>query len=60
MEKVAINQMVVELENTIKDWTEKEAPEEYVDKLRWVKWNAEKWLESITFQTNEKRYSPPK
>jgi len=60
MEKVAINQMVVELENTIKDWTEKGAPEEYVDKLRWIKWNTEKWVESITFQTNEKRYSPHK
>ena len=56
--KVAINQMIEELEKTIKDWTERGVAEEYVDELKWIKWNAEKWIESITFQTNEKRYSP--
>jgi len=60
MKKVAINQMVEELEKTIQDWTKREVAVEYVDKLKWIKWNAEKWVESITFQTNEKRYSPPK
>ncbi len=60
MKKVAINQMVEELEKTIQDWTERGVAVEYVDELKWIKWNAEKWVESITFQTNEKRYSPPK
>ena len=60
MKKVAINQMVEELEKTIQDWTERGVAVEYIDKLEWIKWNAEKWIESITFQTNEKRYSPPK
>ena len=60
MKKVAINQMVEELEKTIQDWTERGVAVEYVDELKWIKWNAEKWIESITFQTNEKRYSPPK
>jgi hypothetical protein len=60
MKKVAINQMVEELEKTIQNWTERGVAVEYVDELKWIKWNAEKWVESITFQTNEKRYSPPK
>ena len=52
--------MVDELEKTIQDWTEREVATECIDQLKWIKWNAEKWIESITFQTNEKRYSPPK
>ena len=56
--KVAINQMVGELEETIKDWTERGVAVECVEELKLIKWNAEKWLESNTFQTNEKRYSP--
>jgi predicted HAD superfamily phosphohydrolase YqeG len=50
--KVAINQMITDLDKTILQWTELDIPIEAIEKLEWIKMNCENWLNSITYQSN--------
>ncbi len=50
--KVAINQMITDLDKTISEWSELNMPTEAIQKLEWIKMNCENWLNSITYQSN--------
>ena len=53
-DKVAINQMVDELNKTILEWKSLSMPIKTIEKLEWIKMNCKNWLNSITYQSDKK------